>query len=303
MTVDMTARAARLPEPGESVRAIDFTMGPAGKGAHQAIMSARMGAPTALVGARGDDQPGELVCTTLARENIDPNNLRVVGLGTGIGHIQTDAHGLNRVISVARANSALTPEIVLDHRALINAAAVVVGQLVVPLDATMAAFSLAASCGAITILNPAPASDLDDSLYRLVDVLIPNETEAASLTGVDTITLKGAVSAARALLKRGPALVVITLGARGALAVTKHRALEVGAYCVDSVDSTAAGDAFCGAFAAAVALDMGLKSALTLASAAGALATTRLGGVASLATREEISRLVRSDPLVITELH
>jgi ribokinase len=289
--VDFTAGVRDLPQRGETVLGIRFSMVPGGKGENQAVAAARQGAATALIGCIGSDVFGDQIVAALHGDGVDTSHLtRVPDQSTGIAQIVVDERGDNAIVVAPLANHALDRARVHAASEALRTARVVLAQLETPLDAVTAAFELGRAGGATTILNPAPALELPD--LSLVDVIVPNETEAATLTGDAVADAAGAQRAAGALRARGAAAVLVTLGHQGAVWVDEHRTLDVPAFPVDALDATAAGDAFCGALAAAFATGTDLEDALRRAAAAGALATTVAGALPSLPTAAAVDHLL-----------
>jgi len=296
LSMDLTARTASLPSPGETVIGNGFTMVPGGKGNNQAVTCARQGVTTAMIGRVGPDGFGEAIRAQLVNEGVDVSQLTVdPEVATGIAHITVDSTGQNFIIIVPQSNHSLTTAHLARAASLIEGAAVMLVQLEIPLAVVEAALEIARHAGTTTILNPAPALELEDELLSKVDICIPNEVEAGTLTGLKVDDVAGAVAAARALLRRGCKAVVVTLGAKGAVYVDDEQVLEVPALRVPVVDTVAAGDAFCGAFASALASGESLEAGLVKATGAGALAVGVRGATPSLplasAVEELISRL------------
>ncbi len=277
--LDLVATTERLPRPGETVLGTSYAEHAGGKGLNQAVAAARAGARTSFCGAVGDDAAADQLLAVIAADGIDANSIRrLAGQPTGRALIGVSAAAENSIIVVGGANSLLNPEHVT---VAASSARVLLVQLEVPVPTVCAALIAARAAGAITILNPAPAMVLPPGTLELCDVVIPNEYEVELLGGVDEI------------LRLGARAVVVTLGSRGARLCTPDSGeLIVPAFVVDSLDSTAAGDAFCGSFAAALAGSSSFAGALRFAAAAGALATTRMGAVPSLPTRAEIDALI-----------
>jgi ribokinase len=268
--LDLVATAARAPRPGETVLGHSYAEHPGGKGLNQAVAAARSGAATAFVGALGTDAAGALLRRVLELDGIDHDGVRVVdGLPTGRALITVGDDGENSIVVVPGANGA----VVVDS---IPPARVVLAQLEIPLEAVIAAFRLAKASGDTTVLNPAPAAELPDALLALTDVVIPNQHEVTMLGGPEH------------LLERGPTAVVVTLGADGARWFSATGSTAIPPLPVRPVDTTAAGDAFCGAFCACLAAGDPIEAALTWAAAAGALSTTQPGAVPSLPHAEAI---------------
>ncbi len=293
LTIDLTANCTEMPGAGETVLGTDFAMVPGGKGNNQAIGSARLGAATAMVGRVGQDDFGDQVLGQLAADGVDATRVeRSAAIRTGIAHIRVDRSGQNSIVMVPLANSEMDEATVVRHASAITSARVLLTQLEIPLEATRAALRLAKAGGVITVLNPAPAAPLDPATLAMVDVLVPNEFEASSLTGEAVDGVEGAVRAARRLLSLGCGSVIVTLGARGAVHVDARGILTVAALPVTAVDTVAAGDAFCAGLVAALAAGEPREAALGRATAAGALATTLAGATTSLPTKAAVDRLL-----------
>lgn len=299
---DLVASAPRRPRPGETLHGTGFAEYLGGKGVNQAVAAARMGARTAIVGTLGQDRYGEEFLELLAEHGVDSQAVeRHPRLGTGVGLPVVLPDGSNSIIIVSRANEAITPATVRARSDVITGCRVLTAQLELPLDATRAALRLATEAGVTTILNPAPAAGpLEEALGAVVDILVPNEVEAEALTGVgcDEDNLAGiAGKLADAWGLRG---CVITLGARGAFVLDRtadaETTVRVSPHQVDTVDTVGAGDAFCGALAAALAAGQSLVAATRLANAAGALSTTRSGATSSLPARGEVLALLEPSP-------
>ncbi|WP_238780964.1 ribokinase [Prescottella equi] len=278
INMDLVARAARMPAPGETVLGTSFATTPGGKGSNQAIAAAKAGADVAFVGAVGDDTFALELRQTLVDAEVDAERLREVPGPSGVAAITVDSSGQNSIIVVPGANSRVV-DLTDDELAAIADADVLLCQLEIPLDTVTAAARHAAAHGTVVILNPSPAQPLPDGLVDAVDVLVVNETEERQL-GEDALTRVQHV--------------VTTLGADGA----RYRGpggeqLRVAAPSVDAVDTTGAGDAFAGALASA--WSRGPDAALTFACAAGALTATRPGASAASPTRAEIEEISAAD--------
>lgn len=287
--IDLTFRSDRLPRAGETISGTGFHLGFGGKGANQAVMAARLGARVTLISRVGQDGFGEGALRHFQEQGMDTSNVsRDETLPSGTAAILVDAAAQNRIIVVAGANAALSPRDVHRAAAAIQSSQLLLGQLEVPLETTLAAFQAAKAAGVPTMLNPAPAVPLPDELLRLTDTCVPNETEIESLTGQPAATLAEAEAAARTLLERGPGRVVVTLGVQGALLVEPGRVEHVPAFAVPAVDTTGAGDAFIGSLAVFLGKGWTWLEAMSWANAAAALSVTRPGAQASFPNRAEV---------------
>ncbi len=290
LNMDLIVRTPRLPAPGETILGTTFTTAPGGKGANQAVAAAKLGAPVKMLGRVGADDFGKVLRSNLSAVGVDTQYLVTdTEAATGIASIWVDDKGQNSIIVAPGANGRVGRADVDAAAVAFRNARVIVAQLEIPLDAVQYAFQLARKHNQLTILNPAPAQPLSRKILELVDVVIPNETEAAQLTGMQVQDFESAQNAANVLKQMGARRVLITLGAQGAVILDDDTpAQAIAPFPVQVVDTTAAGDAFVGALAAALARDKDWNTSLREASAAGALAATKLGAQPSLPTRAEL---------------
>ena len=271
--LDLVATVARLPDPGETVSGSSFAEHPGGKGLNQAVAAARAGASVAFVGALGDDDAATALRAVMVADGIDATHVSVVGDPTGRALIGVSQSGENSIIVVAGANARVTG-------AELPAARVVLAQLEVPVAAVERALASARASGATTVLNPAPAQTIGADVLQWCDIVVPNEHEVELLGGV-----------AR-LLELGAQAVVVTLGADGAALHTSDGCTPIAPFPVTPVDTTGAGDTFCGSLCARLAAGDDLPTALPYASAAGALCTTAAGAVPSIPTHAAVTELL-----------
>jgi ribokinase len=292
--VDYTVAVPRLPEPGETVSDGTLLINHGGKGANQAVAARRLGAEVRLIACIGDDAAGRDVRNALAREGIGVDGMvSTQAAATGTALISVDARGRNQISVAPGANRLLSVEHVQARPDDFAWAQVIVCQLETPLATVGWVLAQTRRRGAVSILNPAPVPATPPDGFALVDYLTPNAGEAARLSGAaegDTAL------AAERLASRGVGTVIVTLGDAGALAWHDGRGTRVAGFGVDAVDTTAAGDAFNGGLAVAVAEGRALQEAVRFANAAGALACTRRGAQPSLPARADVEALLRTRP-------
>ncbi len=282
LNVDLTVRVPHLPEPGETVLGPTYSVTPGGKGANQAVACARAGARVHMLGAVGKDSYADLLRTSLSDSGVDLGALREVDAPTGAALIGVADGGENSIMVASGANARLAP----DHLPDLSGVSHLVMQLEIPLEAVTAYARAARQAGVQVVLNAAPARALGKELLTNVNVLIVNEGELKVIS--DAAGLTGDVLArARGLQNLGPSTVVVTLGGRGCLAVAGGEPLTLPAFSVQVVDTTGAGDTFVGVLIAGLTDGDELESALSMASAAAALACTRTGAQPSMPTRDE----------------
>lgn len=288
--IDLVSYVPRLPAPGETLHGTRFQTGFGGKGANQAVMAAKLGAHVSMIGKVGCDVFGDDTLRNFTELGINTAHVhRTSEAASGVAPIAVDADGCNAIIIIMGANDLLTREEIEAARDEIARADVVVGQLEIPLDITLAVLRMAHAAGVRTIFNPAPAkAALPDECYQMSDIICPNESETALLTGMPVETLAQCEAAARELLRRGARTVILTLGARGCLLVDATRAIHIPAQRVQAVDSTGAGDAFVGSVACLLGEGMALEDAARAASAIATQTVLKPGTQASFPTRAEL---------------
>lgn len=288
MNIDMVTYCDRFPDDGETLVGSAYVQGFGGKGANQAVMASRLGADTAFIGCVGNDDLGHATIANFTERGIDASGVAILDdHNTGVAPIWVNGEGTNRILIVPGANDALTGDHVATQLADAESVAVVVAQLETPQDATIAAFQWAKSHDAVTVLNPAPAADVVSDLLASTDWLVPNETEFSLLTGDQP-----SEAAAEAWAGRWGCGVIVTLGGDGVLVADGvNPPWRQPARSVDVIDTTGAGDAFVGGFAAGLASEMSLVDAVTLGGACGGLSTTKEGTQSSYPDTDEIAAI------------
>lgn len=292
---DMVVKAARIPQPGETVLGGEFVMVPGGKGANQAVAAARLGAEVTLVARLGDDLFGEASLRNFHEAGIRTEAVaRDRETASGVALILVDAGGENAIAVAPGANARLTPADVDRAEDAIRAADVVVLQLEVPMATVLHALRLAKRHGRRVILNPAPAAPVPEEAFGLIDILTPNETEAEMLLGGGAAGLAGIAPTAEALRAKGVDTVIVTMGREGVFVVHSGGSFHVAGRHVEAVDTTAAGDALTGALACGLAEGREMTAALEFATAAAALSVTRMGAQSSLPDRAAVEAFMAS---------
>jgi ribokinase len=284
LNMDLVVRAPRFPEPGETLSGEDLALIPGGKGANQAVAAARLGASVAMLGRVGQDVFGQSLVDNLTLNRVDVSRVARDPASTGTAIIVVDAQGQNSIVLSPGANGRLIPADVTS----LPEARILLLQFEVPPETVSIAARLAREQSMRVIVNPAPARALEPDLLKYVDILVPNESELSLLTGRPVTDVGSAEAAARELLAQGAGLVIVTRGENGVLAIAPDLRLSLPAFKVEVVDTTAAGDAFIGGLALALAKDKLLKEALVYAGACGALAVTKFGAQPSLPTWVEV---------------
>ena len=289
LNMDLVTRAPRLPRGGETLIGHSFATVSGGKGANQAVAAARLGAKVAMIGCVGNDDYGVRLRDALLAEHIDCEAVSVVEDSSGVALIVVDDNSQNAIVIVAGANGAMTEAVIDRFDAVLQAADVVICQLEIP-DATVGhALKRARELGKTVILNPAPASrPLPADWFAAIDYLIPNESEAAALSGLAVDSLQSAEAAATQLIAMGAGKVIVTLGAQGSLFANGKGFEHFPAPTVKALDTTAAGDTFVGGFAAALADGKSEDEAIRYGQIAAALSVTRAGAQPSIPTMSEV---------------
>ena len=288
--LDLISYVPRLPTLGETLHGTRFHMGFGGKGANQAVMAAKLGGEVVMVSKLGKDIFGENTLKNFQSWGVDTRHVHFTDQAfSGVAPIAVDPDGHNSIIIVTGANDLLAEKEIEAARKDIAAARILVCQLEVPLDITLAALRIARQEDVRTIFNPAPAREnLPDEIFKLSDILCPNESETELLTGLPVGTLEESEAAARVLLKRGMEAVILTLGDRGSLLVSERETVHVPVNQVKALDTTGAGDAFVGSLAYFLAGGKELPEAIKRANHLAAISVQSSGTQTSFPVREDL---------------
>jgi ribokinase len=297
--MDLVAISPRIPVVGETIIGTSYFTEPGGKGANQAYAAARLGGEVAMLGQIGDDEFGQEMRKNLEQAGCDASGLGVEPGASGVALIFVDEKGQNSIIVVPGANNALTPQHVSNAGPLLASAKIVLLQLENPTPTVLAAAQAARKAGASVILDPAPApsTPLPSELFKSVDILTPNETEAAILAGMPPGNLEPAQAVAIGfkLLGMGARTAIMKLGSQGCVIVKNGSSLLIPAPKVKAVDTTAAGDVFNAGLSVALSEGLDLPAACQFANFAAALSVTRLGAQAAVPNRAEVNEFMKSN--------
>ncbi len=277
---DLVTTMKRFPEAKESVLGEKFQTFPGGKGANQTVAIKRLGGDVIVNGKVGDDDFGHRFKKLLEEEGIDDSNILYGNESTGIGCVQVDLTGQNRICVVMGANYEFNLEDLNVN--VLEKCDIFMTQFEMRKEVSEGAIKIGKEKGLLTIVNPAPAREIDKDVYPCIDYITPNEKEAEVLTGIKVDNLEDAYKAGKALLDKGVKNVVITWGDNGCVFINKEKKMHVKGYKANVVDTVAAGDSFNGALAFAIANDYDIEYALKFANAMGALTTEAKGAIPSL---------------------
>ena len=294
--MDLVMNVDKMPQVGETILAKSFEKISGGKGANQAVAASRLGATVSMIGKLGNDDNGKEIYKCLVKDNINTKNISYDDINpTGMAIISVNSDGNNSIVVVPGSNMNITKEDIEKCRQTIINSEVVVAQFETPVASTIEAFKIAKENGVMTVLNPAPASKICDELMSLTDIIIPNETEARSITNIKVENEETAKKAAEKFLNKGVKYVIITLGDKGAVLVSKHQSIFIPAYKVNAVDTTAAGDGFIGALVTRLVTSIeedvmfkALTEAIKFANKVSSLIVQKHGAQTSLPTMEVV---------------
>lgn len=296
INMDLVARTPRLPVPGETLLGREFFTAPGGKGANQAVAIARLGFTTQMVGRVGGDSFGTELINSLQTSGVQTDCVLVDReANSGVAAIAVDDIGENQIIVVPGVNGRVDETDVERLLHLLPSARALLLQFEIPMSAVVLAAQTARAAGVPVILDPAPAQlDVPADLYSLVDIITPNETEAGQMVGFPVTDPDSAAQAADVLRRRGVGTAIVKLGANGAVCATKEETFFVPAFSVSAVDTVAAGDAFNGGLATALAEGLPLRQAVVWGAAAGALASTKPGAQSSMCDRATFDAFLKT---------
>lgn len=288
---DMTVRSATLPKPGETVLGGDFRMGPGGKGANQAVAARLLGGEVTFVCKLGRDMFGEGASKHYESCGLDTSKILWSDKPSGVALITVDSKAENSIVVASGANADMTVTDIDSVADIIKSSGILLLQLEIPMDAVVHAAEIAYNAGVQVVLNPAPAAVLPAELLKCVSILIPNETEASAISGIDINNFETAAAAAERLKGMGVREVIITMGSRGSV-VCDGDCTFLPAVKVNAVDTTAAGDTFCGGVCVALSEGKDLLEAVKFATAASSIAVQRPGAQDSIPNRCEVDKLL-----------
>jgi len=288
INMDYISKVNFLPKKGETLTASAFHLAGGGKGANQAVASAKLGANVFMIGAVGDDVNGKELVRVLKESGVNVSGISLVAEPTGNALIFVEDGGSNMIVVYPGANGKVDFKMVKDSLEYIEKSSIVILQHEIPIETVLATAELAKGLGKKVILNPAPAKELPKDIFQHIDFITPNETELFILTGTEDFK-----RGSKILLDLGAKNVVVTLGDKGCYYLGEEGEAFVEPFKVMAVDSTAAGDTFNGALAIALIEGKAIKDVLRFANAAGAVTTTKLGAQTSLPTREEVEALIK----------
>jgi len=293
---DLCGRGPYIPKPGETLIGSSFTYGPGGKGSNQAIAAKRAGAKVTMITKIGKDPYGKLMLELYKKEGIITDHIFIdENNATGIALILVDEQTAeNTILVVPGACGNITKENVNSVKEVISNSSLLMVQLEVNIDATINAIDIAYENKVEVILNPAPAQKLSDEIYKKINYITPNETEAELLTGIKTDTIENIKKAAQYLYDKGVNNVIITLGKYGVYVKTKEYEKIIKAYKVKAIDTTGAGDAFNGCLATALLDGKNIMQAIKFANAGAALSVQKKGAAPSMADINDINLLLNS---------
>ena len=298
INMDMVVSVDKMPLIGETIFSDNFKLAHGGKGANQAVASQRLGADVYMISKVGKDAYGLEIVNSLEKENINISGIFKDDVNpTGTAIITVNGEGNNSIIVVAGANMTLNLEEINKCKEVIASSGIIVAQFETPIEVTIEAFKFARENGVITILNPAPAKEVPKELLKYTDIIVPNETEATTLTGVSVSDLESAKQAANVFLNSNVKYVIITLGDKGAAVISKEDGILIPAYKVNAVDSTAAGDSFIGAISTKLTKSNlninSLVEAVRFGNKVSAISVQREGAQPSIPFLKEINEIYK----------
>ena len=289
LNMDLVVNVDTMPKKGQTLIGRAFKEVPGGKGANQAVAMARLGADIRMIGKVGKDSFGETLINQLKYDKVKTNYIHREDCASGVAMITVDKNAENSIVVAPGANFKVLEKDIDKCIEAIDESDIVVLQLETPINTIKYALQKSKELGKYTILNPAPAVKLEDSIIENVDLLTPNETELEILSGVKIENEDDIKKAANVLIEKGVKQLIVTLGSKGSLYIDKDNIKLKKSYKVEAIDTTAAGDSYTGALAVAFAQDKDIDEAMDFASKVGALAVTKEGAQSSLPTMEDVN--------------
>lgn len=297
--MDLVAKTPRAPREGETIIGHSFSEFTGGKGANQAVAAAKLGSNVIMLGKVGEDGFGDAQINSLKSAGVATDYIiKDSGDSTGVGFVTLEGNGKNRIIIIPGANMLLKPLDIIKNEELIKSSDIIILQLEIPLETVYASIDIAYEYGKTIVLNPAPAAKINSEYLRKVSYFIPNEIEVKDFTGIDVVDKESAKIAAAKLLELGCSNVLITMGDKGVYFLNiKNEEYFVKGINVAAVDTTAAGDAFVGAFVFGLEKGLDHCDCLRLANASAALSVTRMGAQPSLPYLDEVKKFMNDNKI------
>lgn len=296
LNMDTVLKVKEIVKVGETITSNSMEKFPGGKGANQAVAARRSGAEVYMIGKVGQDGDGHLLVKELEKDEINTKFMCIdEKVSTGTAIIMVENSGDNSIVIVPGANFEIKKEEIRNAKKAIENSDIVITQFETPEEIAIESFKLAKELGKVTILNPAPAKKVDDELLKYTDIIIPNETEAETLTGIKVCDLESAKKAAEKFMEKGIKWVIITLGEKGAALISKDNLKIIPAYKVNAVDTTAAGDSFIGGLSSVLDInnlnEETLSEAIKFGNKVSSIAVCREGAQCSIPYLEEVIKL------------
>lgn len=288
MNMDLVVKTDEIPKIGETVLGNEFLQIPGGKGANQGVAIAKLNNPVNFLGMIGKDSFGEILLKSMESSGISIKHIEKTDDATGIAIINVDKTGNNNIVVIPGANARVDNEYLNRHYTAFEEAEIVVFQLEIPIETVKEGLRISKKIGKITILNPAPAQELDDVIISNTDILIPNEHELERISKIKVNDNASMLEAAKVLLNKGIKQIIVTLGSKGVLYIDKEGHQFFKSYKVNVVDTTAAGDSFIGGFTSSYVEDRNIEKAIEMGQKTAALSIQKVGAQSSLPTKEEV---------------
>lgn len=283
----MTVKTPVLPAPGETVLGGVFTMSAGGKGANQAVAAKRVGGDVSFICKVGKDVFGDNSLRHYEAEGIDVSGVLRSDMPSGVALVTVDNDAENSIVVASGANLDFSEEDIKASESALRSCDILLMQLEIPVPAVLQAARVAYEAGAMVVLNPAPYAELPEEIFRYISLFIPNETELASFSGMPVTDKDSAVAAAKVLFGKGVGKMIVTMGSKGSLILDGGEPQLVQACKVDAVDTTGAGDTYCGSICVALSEGKSLREAAEFASAVSALSVTKMGAQTAIPSRAE----------------
>lgn len=288
INMDLVNEVHSYPDVGETIIGKNFFKNPGGKGANQAVAIGKLNGKCNFLGAVGNDEYGRKLIDALGKYNVSTENILKVESETGMAIVIVDSKGKNKIIVNPGANSLLTEKVIEENRNLIEKNEIIISQLEIPEITVQKLFEIAKKENKITILNPAPATELNEEIYKQTDILIPNETELALLSSRELSDLESIYRAGETLLKKGVKSLIVTLGENGCVYMNKENRNHFPTSKIQAIDTTAAGDSFIGGFVTALSEGKDIEECINFAQKTAAITVTRRGAQESIPFRNEV---------------